>query len=82
MDRFIHNYFYFLFYFPYVRILNVFVKSLKYLTWCKPLVPFGKVIFNRYHAKVLSYEDTRKIFSLNIESGNPDQAKICDTEGA
>ncbi len=65
MDRFIHNYFYFLFYFPYVRILNVFVKSLKYLTWCKPLVPFGKMIFNRYHAKVLSYEDTRKIFSLN-----------------
>ncbi len=65
MDRFLHNYFYFRFYYPYVNILNKFVASLKYLTWCKPLIPIGKMIFNRYHSKVLSYEDTRKIFTLN-----------------
>lgn len=65
VDRFIHNYFYFLFYYPYVKILSWFVNSLKYLTWCKPIVPIGKMVFNRYHAKVLSHEDTRKIFTLN-----------------
>ncbi|RJP94670.1 MAG: hypothetical protein C4518_02990 [Desulfobacteraceae bacterium] len=65
MDRFIHNYIYFLFYYPYVRTMYAFVQSLKYLTWCKPLVPIGKMAFNRYHAKVLSREDTLKIFALN-----------------
>lgn len=65
VDRFVHNYFYFLFYYPYVRVLGIFVQSLKYLAWCKPLVPVGKMVFNRYHSKVLSYDDTCKIFSLN-----------------
>lgn len=65
VDRFIHNYLYFLFYYPYVKILSWFVQSLKYLTWFKPLVPVGKMVFNRYHAKVLSHGDTRKIFTLN-----------------
>lgn len=65
VDRFIHNYFYFRFYYPYVAILRQFVLRLKYLSWFKPIIPLGKMIFNRYHAKVLSYEDTRKIFSLN-----------------
>ncbi len=65
VDRFVHNYLYFLFYYPYVRVLGLFVRSLKYLTWCRPLVPAGKMVFNRYHSKVLSYEDTRKIFALN-----------------
>lgn len=65
IDRFVHNYFYFLFYYPYVIVLSTFVASLKYLTWCRPLVPVGKMVFNRYHSKVLSYEDTCKIFTLN-----------------
>lgn len=65
VDRFAHNYFYFLFYYPYVKTLSGFVQSLKYLTWCKPLVPVGRMIFDRYHSKVLSYQDTRKIFTLN-----------------
>jgi Pyruvate/2-oxoacid:ferredoxin oxidoreductase delta subunit len=65
LDRFVHNYFYFLFYYPYVSILSKFVASLKHLAWCKPIIPVGKMIFNRYHSKVLSYEDTRKIFALN-----------------
>jgi Fe-S-cluster-containing hydrogenase component 2 len=65
VDRFVHNYFYFIFYYPYVKFLNGFVQSLKYLTWCRPIVPVGKMIFNRYHSKVLSHGDTRKIFTLN-----------------
>lgn len=65
VDRFVHNYFYFLFYYPYVAILNKFVLLLKHLSWFKPIVPVGKMIFNRYHSKVLSYEDTHKIFTLD-----------------
>jgi NAD-dependent dihydropyrimidine dehydrogenase PreA subunit len=65
VDRFIHNYYYFLFYYPYVKISSVIVQSLKYLSWFKPLIPIGKMAFNRYHAKVLSLEDTVKIFTLN-----------------
>ncbi len=65
LDRFVHNYYYFLFYYPYVAILHKFVLLLKYLTWFKPIVPVGKMVFNRYHSKVLSAGDTGKIFSLN-----------------
>ncbi|MEZ4576665.1 MAG: hypothetical protein R2861_00620 [Desulfobacterales bacterium] len=54
------NYYYF--YYPYVAILHKFVLLLRYLTWFKPIIPVGKMIFNRYHSKVLSAEDTRKIF--------------------
>ena len=67
VDRFVHNYYYFLFYYPYVAILHKFVLLLRYLTWFKPIIPVGKMIFNRYHSKVLSAEDTRKIFSLNTD---------------
>jgi NAD-dependent dihydropyrimidine dehydrogenase PreA subunit len=65
VDRFIHNYYYFLFYYPYVKISSIIVQSLKYLSWFKPLIPIGKMAFNRYHAKVLSREDALKIFTLN-----------------
>jgi len=65
VDRFIHNYLYFLFYYPYVKVVSVLVLSLKYLTWFKPLTPVGIMAFNRYHAKVLSFGDTTKIFTLN-----------------
>ena len=65
VDRFVHNYLYFLFYYPYVWIMHKVVRSLKYLTWCKPIVPIGRMVFDRYHAKVLSREDALKIFTLN-----------------
>jgi ferredoxin len=65
VDRFIHNYIYFVFYYPYVKVVYFFLPALKYLTWFKPFVPIGKMAFNRYHAKVLSSGDTRKIFELN-----------------
>ena len=65
IDRSIHNYLYFRFYYPYVKTVYLALKPLKYLTWFKPLGLIGKMVFDRYHAKVLSSDDTRKIFSLN-----------------
>jgi ferredoxin len=53
------------FYYPYVKIAYWIVLSLKYLKWFKTIVPVGRMVFNRYHAKVLSYDDTRKIFALD-----------------
>ncbi|MBU0994403.1 MAG: 4Fe-4S binding protein [Proteobacteria bacterium] len=65
VDRFIHNYIYFLFYYPYVKTVRFLLYILKYLTWFQPLAPVGRMAFSRYHAKVLSFSDTRKIFELN-----------------
>ncbi|MBF0117354.1 MAG: 4Fe-4S binding protein [Desulfobacterales bacterium] len=65
VDKFIHNYLYFLFYYQYIRIINLFLPLLKHLKNFKPIVFIGKMIFNRYHAKVLSFGDTKKVFSLN-----------------
>ena len=65
VDRFIHNYIYFLFYYPYVKAVCFILPLLNHLTWFKPLVPAGKMTFARYHSKVLSFDDTRKIFEIN-----------------
>ena len=66
VDRFIHNYFYFLFYYPYVKAVYHFFRFLAtYLSWCKPLNPVISMALSRYHSKVLSYGDTKKILTLN-----------------
>ncbi|MBN2284000.1 MAG: 4Fe-4S binding protein [Deltaproteobacteria bacterium] len=65
VDRAIHNYIYFVFYYPYVKTVEVLLRGLKYLTWFKPLAPLGRMAFNRYHAKVLSGKDIEKILTLN-----------------
>lgn len=44
VDRAIHNYVYFVFYYPYVKIILVFLGLLKYLTWFKPLKSVGDFI--------------------------------------
>ncbi|MCP3955684.1 MAG: 4Fe-4S dicluster domain-containing protein [Desulfobacterales bacterium] len=67
LDRFVHNYLYFLFYYPYVRLVYSLLPALKYLAWFKPIVPIGKMTFDRYHSKVLSAGDTKKIFTLNAD---------------
>ncbi len=64
-DRAIHNYLYFAWYYPYVKTVSLAFKPLEYLTWLKPLKYAGNIIFSRYHSKVLSAGDTRKIFELN-----------------
>jgi Pyruvate/2-oxoacid:ferredoxin oxidoreductase delta subunit len=66
IDRAIHNYIYFVFYYPYVRFVYYLFKYLaKYLSWFKPLKPIVSMALNRYHAKILSGGDVKKIVTLN-----------------
>jgi len=66
VDRAIHNYLYFVFYYPYVFILYHTFKFLTdHFSWFTPLRHFLKFAFDRYHAKILSFGDTRKILELN-----------------
>ena len=65
LDRFCHNYVYFVFYYPYVKAVHLLLQGLKRMAWFRPLTPIGRMAFDRYHAKVLSLEDTRKIFALD-----------------
>lgn len=66
VDRAVHNYLYFIFYYPYVRFLHQLFSFLgKYMSWFKPLNPVISMSFARYHAKVISGADAVKIFELN-----------------
>ena len=78
-DRFIHNYIYFKFYYPYVKCVYYFFKYLsEYLSWFKPLNGVLSMAFARYHSKVLSFGDTKKILTLqeNISAISPENKKI------
>jgi len=66
IDRAIHNYLYFAFYYPYVWfVYHLFAFLAKYLSWCKPINLMIKASFARYHAKVISGENVTKILELN-----------------
>lgn len=71
LDRAIHNYIYFAFYYPYIWIAyNLQIRPVNFLfSILKPLHrPIRMAIgwaFNHYHAKVLSFSDTKKILELN-----------------
>ncbi len=65
IDRFIHNYLYFVFYYPYVKSIGSLLPLVDYVKWFKPLAFLGRMVFNRYHSKVLSFGDTKQIFTLN-----------------
>ena len=67
LDRFFHNYIYFVFYYPYVKAFQLAFAVIKHMTWFKPLTPVFKMIINRYHAKVISMGDTKKIFNLGVD---------------
>jgi ferredoxin len=77
-DRAIHNYLYFAWYYPYVRVVSLALTPLKYLTWIKPLKYAGRFVFNRYHSKVVSSEDVNKIFNLheNVSLVSDENKKI------
>ena len=77
-DRAIHNYLYFAWYYPYVKIVSLALKPLQYLTWIKPLKYAGRFVFNRYHSKVVSAEDVTKIFNLheNVSFVSDENKKI------
>jgi hypothetical protein len=66
VDRAVHNYIYFAFYYPYVTFVYYLFRFLaKYFFWFKPLRHVIKTAFARYHAKVMSFGDTKKVFELN-----------------
>ena len=66
IDRAIHNYIYFIFYYPYVfAIYHTFQFLTEYFSWIKPIKYFLHFAFNRYHSKVLSFQDTKKLLVLN-----------------
>jgi Pyruvate/2-oxoacid:ferredoxin oxidoreductase delta subunit len=66
IDRSIHNYIYFVYYRLYV---SLFLKAGRFLVrrflWLKGLRHAFGFVFERYHAKVLSESDARKIITLN-----------------
>ncbi len=66
VDRALHNYVYFVFYYPYVFTMNGILRFVsKYLGWFRPLALVFRPALERYHSKVLSYGDTEKIFTIN-----------------
>lgn len=66
VDVMLHNYLYFIFYYPYVWfVYHVFRLLSKYLYWVRPLRMVLSAAFNRYHSKVLSFDNAKKIFELN-----------------
>jgi len=66
VDRGIHNYIYFVFYYPYVTSVFYLFKALSIvLFWFKPLNLVLKTAFSRYHSKVLTYNDTKKFFTID-----------------
>lgn len=64
-DRFIHHYIYFTFYHSYIKIAVAIIEPLHKLTKFKILIPFLRAVFNRFHAKFISLEDTTKILTLD-----------------
>ena len=66
VDRAVHNYIYFAFYYPYVWFVGKLFQFLAtYLYWFKPINLILKTAFARYHAKVISGADVTKILELN-----------------
>ncbi len=65
VDRFIHHYIYFVFYHTYIKAAVRFVVFLKWLPSIRFFAPVFQMMYNRYHAKILSFDDTRKIFELD-----------------
>lgn len=64
-DLFLHEYLYFVFYKPYTQSALLMTKILtKFFWWIKPLAIPSRFIFNRYHSKVVSRSDVKKILSL------------------
>jgi len=66
VDRFLHNYVYFVYYYPYVKtMLWLFRFLAAAFFWFKPLNMIISMAFERYHSKVISMGDAVKILSLD-----------------
>lgn len=65
VDRFVHNYLYFRFYYPYVKAIFTALPALERLERMRAVTaPLGRMIFDRYHSKVIARDDTRKILTV------------------
>ena len=77
VDRAVHNYIYFAYYDLYT---NIFLKAGRFLVsrflWLRaPKLAF-RIVFDRYHSKVLTKNDVRKIITLNQDLIiGPDRSK-------
>ena len=66
LDRSLHNYIYFVFYRPYVSLFYAVLLFIRRRMPGSRLAGLiGTAAFNRYHAKILSLDDTVKILTLN-----------------
>lgn len=54
-----------MFYQPYIKFAVFCIESLKHLVWFKPLIPAIKSVYERFHTKVITLENTKKILILN-----------------
>ncbi len=64
-DRAVHNYLYFAFYYPYVwTAYHLFRLLSRYFAWFKPLRRILRMAFDRYHGKIISFDDTRTILTI------------------
>jgi len=77
IDRAIHNYIYFVYWPPYVTL---FLKAGRFLAsrflWLKSVRYAFRFVFDRYHSKVLTKNDARKIITLNQDLIiGPDKSK-------
>lgn len=77
IDRAVHNYLYFYLYGVYIKIFLAAGRLV--LKWFGNLkvsaAAFG-IVFNRYHSKVITYEDAKKILSLKSDLDlGPDYTK-------
>lgn len=65
VDRAIHNCLYFIFYAPYVKAALFLTRIVvRLFSGFEPANHLTRFIFNRYHGKVLSHGDIRKIITL------------------
>jgi hypothetical protein len=63
LDRALHNWVYFVFYTPYVKAAYKAINLVERRLTGLPLVGFlAGAVFERYHSKVLSFEDAKKSF--------------------
>lgn len=77
LDRALHNWGYFVFYRPYVKAALVFSRlAEKRLAGFPPVKWISRMVFERYHSKVLSRSDVTKILTLETDLHlGPDEHK-------
>ncbi len=79
LDRAVHNFAYFYFHKQYVFGARWLTRlTVIFLSWCKPIKIVPDFVFNRYHSKVLSVNDARKILSLeeNLDLGRDTEKRV------